>query len=61
MLAPVLPLRIARQAARKMPARQPTEFLRLNPKFSVEAFAKLYKDPAVAEQLINALRKAGLK
>ncbi len=37
------------------------EFLRLNPKFSVEAFAKIYKDPAVAEQLINALRKAGLK
>jgi adenylate cyclase len=37
------------------------EFLRLNPKFSVEALAKLYKDPAVAEQLISALRKAGLK
>jgi adenylate cyclase len=39
------------------------EFLRLNPKFSLEAYAKvgLYKDPAVAQQLITALRKAGLK
>jgi adenylate cyclase len=37
------------------------EFLRLNPKSSVEVFAKQYKDPAVQEQLINALRKAGLK
>ena len=37
------------------------ELLRLNPKFSVEAIAKLYKDPAAAEQLVNALRQAGLK
>jgi adenylate cyclase len=43
--------------ARKIAA----EFLRLNPKFSVEVLAKFYKDPAVAEKLINALRKAGLK
>ena len=37
------------------------EFLRLNPNFSADAFAKLYKDPAVRERLINAWRKAGLK
>ncbi len=37
------------------------ELLKLNPRFSAEAYAKIYKDPAVAEQLINALRKAGLK
>ena len=49
-------------AGRQEDARKTAaEFLRLNPKFSVEAYAKLYKDPAVAEQLINALRKAGLK
>jgi adenylate cyclase len=50
------------QAGRQEEARKTAdEFLRLNPKFSVEAHAKIYKDPAVAEQLINALRKAGLK
>jgi adenylate cyclase len=50
------------QGGRQEDARKTAaEFLKLNPKFSVEAFAKLYKDPAVAEQLINALRKAGLK
>ena len=37
------------------------ELLRLNPKFSVESFAKLYKDPAVRERLTDAWRQAGLK
>ncbi len=50
------------QAGRQEDARKTAaEFLRLNPKFSVEAWAKLYKDPAVQERLIGALRKAGLK
>jgi adenylate cyclase len=50
------------QAGREEDARKTAvEFLRLNPKFSVEAYAKMYKDAAVAEQLIDALRKAGLK
>jgi tetratricopeptide (TPR) repeat protein len=37
------------------------KLLILNPKFSVEAFVKIYKDPAAREQLVSALRKAGLK
>jgi len=37
------------------------EFLKLNPKFSVETYVKNYRDPAVQERLIGALRKAGLK
>jgi hypothetical protein len=37
------------------------EFRRLNPKSSVEAFVKIYKDPTVAARLDDALRKAGLK
>jgi adenylate cyclase len=37
------------------------QFLKLNPKFSLETWAKQYKDPAVREQLVNALRQAGLK
>ena len=41
--------------------RTAEEFIRLNPKFLAEVFAKTYKDPAVQEQLINALRQAGLK
>jgi adenylate cyclase len=49
-------------AGRQEDARKTAaEFLRLNPKFSVEVMANFYKDPAVAEKLINALRKAGLK
>jgi len=36
-------------------------YLKLNPKFSAEAWAKQYKDPAVQEQTFNALRQAGLK
>jgi adenylate cyclase len=49
-------------AGRQEDARKTAaEFLNLNPKFSVEAYAKLYKDPAVAEQLIDALHKAGVK
>ncbi|MEW6114203.1 MAG: tetratricopeptide repeat protein, partial [Thermodesulfobacteriota bacterium] len=50
------------QAGRQQDARKTAaEFLRLNPKFSLEAYAKFYKDPAVAEQFTDALRKAGLK
>jgi hypothetical protein len=39
------------------------EVLRINPKFSVENYAKRlpYKNQAYAETLANALRKAGLK
>ncbi len=39
------------------------EVLRLNPKFSVDAYAKrmTLKDQSVIEDFINALRKAGLK
>jgi adenylate cyclase len=48
-------------SARQEDARKTAEeFLRLNPKFSSEAFAKVYQDPAVRERLIDALRKAGL-
>jgi adenylate cyclase len=49
-------------AGRQEDARKTAaEFLRLNPKFSLEAYAKLYKDPAVQERLVDALHKAGLK
>jgi len=39
------------------------EVLRINPKFSVESFAKrlTYKNQSVADKFIDALRKAGLK
>jgi adenylate cyclase len=39
------------------------EVLRINPKFSVDYFAKTlsYKDQKVTTNLINALHKAGLK
>ncbi|HEV8711751.1 MAG TPA: adenylate/guanylate cyclase domain-containing protein [Candidatus Binatia bacterium] len=39
------------------------EILRLSPNFSLEVVGQraLYKDPAVAERLLNDLRKAGLK
>lgn len=39
------------------------EALRINPKFSVDSFAKrlTYKDQSVADNYIDALRKAGLK
>ena len=39
------------------------EVLRLNPKFSVDSYAKRlpFKDQAYTEQYVNALRKAGLK
>jgi tetratricopeptide (TPR) repeat protein len=48
-------------AGRQEDARKTAaQLLRLSPKFSVEAWAKIYKDPAVQEQMINALRKAGL-
>jgi tetratricopeptide (TPR) repeat protein len=39
------------------------EVLRINPKFSVDRFAKtiFYKDPSEKDKTIDALRKAGLK
>jgi len=39
------------------------EVLRINPKFSVDLFAKrqVYKDQSETDKLVNALRKAGLK
>jgi hypothetical protein len=39
------------------------ERMRLNPKFSLEAFAAFWpmKDPEVVEQTLAALRKAGMK
>ncbi len=50
------------QAGRQEDARKTAaEFIRLNPKFRVEAFVKIYKDPAVAERFADALRQAGLK
>ena len=41
---------------------QAAHVLRLNPKFSLESFAKTWrvKDPAAIERYVNALRKAGL-
>jgi adenylate cyclase len=40
-----------------------TEVLRLNPKFSVDSYAKrlTFKDQSVTDKFIDALRKAGLK
>ena len=40
-----------------------TEVLRLNPNFSVDAYAKIfeYKDQSLKDKIVNALRKAGLK
>ncbi len=40
-----------------------TEILRLSPHFSIEGLKQIspYKDPAVGERVIAALRKAGLK
>ena len=39
------------------------EVLRLNPKFSVDAYAKrlMFKDQSTTDKFIDALRKAGLK
>ena len=39
------------------------EVLRLNPKFSVDSYAKrlTFKDQSVTDKFIDALRKAGLK
>jgi hypothetical protein len=39
------------------------EVLRINPKFSMDSFAKIVtnKDQSQTDRLINALRKAGLK
>jgi adenylate cyclase len=50
------------QAGRREDAcKTAAEFLKRNPKFSAEAWAKQYQDPAVQDRLINALRQAGLK
>ena len=42
-----------------------TEVLRINPKFSLDYYAKAgaaaYKDQLQTDKLVNALRKAGLK
>lgn len=40
-----------------------TEVLKINPKFSLEQFAKIhpYKDPATKNRYIDSLRKSGLK
>jgi TolB-like protein/Tfp pilus assembly protein PilF len=39
------------------------EVLKINPRFSLEQFAKIhpYKDPAIKDRYIESLRKAGLK
>ncbi|MBS3919307.1 MAG: tetratricopeptide repeat protein [Deltaproteobacteria bacterium] len=39
------------------------EVLKINPRFSLEQFAKVhpYKDPATKDRYIDSLRKAGLK
>ncbi len=39
------------------------EVLRINPKFSLDYFAKTlqYKDRSQKDKIVNALRKAGLK
>jgi hypothetical protein len=39
------------------------EVIRINPKFSLDLFAKrqVYKDQSETDKLVNALRKAGLK
>ena len=39
------------------------EVLRLNPKFSVDSYAKrlMFKDQSVTDNFVDALRKAGLK
>ncbi len=50
--------------AREQEARaEAAEVLRLNPKFSVDSFAKMltYKDQSETDEIANALRKAGLK
>ena len=52
------------QIAREKEARSEVEeILRLNPKFSLDSFAKTlsYKDQSVTDNFVDALRKAGLK
>jgi len=49
---------------RELEARaEAAEVLRINPKFSLEYLAKTspYKDQSVTDNLVDALRKAGLK
>jgi Flp pilus assembly protein TadD len=52
------------QTAREKEARsEVAEILRLNPKFSLDSFAKTlsYKDQSVTDNFVDSLRKAGLK
>jgi adenylate cyclase len=52
------------QMGREKEARaEAEEVLRINPKFSVDSYAKLlpYKDQSVNDSIVAALRKAGLK
>ena len=52
------------QIGREKEARaEAAEVLRLNPKFSLDSFAKTlsYKDQSVTDNFVDALRKAGLK
>jgi adenylate cyclase len=51
-------------AGREKEAREAAgEVLKINPRFSLEQFAKIhpYKNPATKDRYINSLRKAGLK
>lgn len=51
-------------AGREKEAREAAaEVLKINPRFSLEQFAKIhpYKDPATKDRYIDSLRKAGLK
>ena len=51
-------------AGREEEARaEAAEVLRINPKFSLDNYAKIvpYKDQSETDKVINALRKAGLK
>jgi adenylate cyclase len=51
------------EQGREEEARAEAEILRLNPNFSLEVWRQNvpYKDPAVVERILAALRKAGLK
>jgi hypothetical protein len=51
-------------AGREIEARgAAAEVLKINPRFSLEQFAKIhpYKDPAIKNRYIDSLRQAGLK
>jgi adenylate cyclase len=52
-----------RMGREKEARAEATEVLRLNPKFSLDSYAKTlsYKDQSVTDNFVDALRKAGLK